>query len=62
MQCGEEPGFDLREITQLVALLDPNVESILSEVPRVRLRPRQTHCEPIERLVVLTNNRFKESI
>ena len=48
MQCGEEPGFDLRQILELMSFVRPDVEGLLGEVASIGLTSGETETEPVK--------------
>src|ERR1051326_1277255 len=59
MKCGEEPGFDLPAIAELMALGGPDVERLLSQILGIGFRSGQAHCEPEQGFVMVVNDCLK---
>ena len=59
MQGREQPRLDPRVIAQLMSFRRPDVERLLSQIPRFRFRPGKADRKPEQRLVVFAYNRFK---
>ncbi len=53
MQCGEEPGFDLRQILELMSFVRPDVEGLLGEVASIGLTSGETEAEPVKEASLL---------
>ena len=59
MQCGEEPGFDLRQILELMSFVRPDVEGLLGEVTSIGLTSGETKAEPVKIAIIKFHQVFK---